>query len=176
MPESDVHPTTYIPAVLLVGDHRIAMDEWPLTRAVEERGSLEIQRPNADLLTIEPKARSGAVGAISLLLVVLGGLLPAIMSAVVEGPWWIPFVSSLVALALLLLLVRDRLSHLRWIRLDRKAGQLVIERRVGFRRKSRVDCLRPLESIRAVQLLFTGRHSVTEPQGAGCPFTVDLMV
>ena len=147
MPETEGHSTTYIPAVLLVGDRRIAMDEWPLTRAVEERCSTEIQRPNADLLTIEPKAHSGAI---SLFLVVLGGLLPAMMSAAVEGPWWIPFVSCLVAMILLLLLVRDRLSHPRWIRLDRKSRQLVIERRVGFRRRSRVDCTRPLQSIRAV--------------------------
>jgi hypothetical protein len=66
-----------------------------------------------------------------------------------------------------LLLVRAHLSSLRWIRLDRKAGQLVIERRVGFRREPRVDRAYPLDSIRAVQLLFTGRHSVSEPQGAG---------
>src|SRR5262249_27774373 len=68
---------------------------------------------------------------------------------------------------ILLLVVRDQLSALRWIRFDRDAGHLVIERRVGFRRKPRVDRMYPLESIRAIQLLFTGRHSVTEPQGAG---------
>jgi len=37
-----------------------------------------------------------------------------------------------------------------------KAGRLAIERRVGFGREPRVDLTYPLESIRAVQLLFTG--------------------
>ncbi len=74
---------------------------------------------------------------------------------------------GLGALAGLLLLVRAELAGLRWVRFDPPAGRLGIGRRAGFRREARVAQTYPLESIRAVQLLFTGRHSVTEPQGAG---------
>jgi hypothetical protein len=44
---------------------------------------------------------------------------------------------------------------------------LVIERKVGFRRRPRTERTCPLKAIQAVQLLYSGRHSVTEPQGAG---------
>ena len=170
MPESLAHPTTYIPArpaVLVVGDRQITNEEWPLAGSVEERRSLEIRRPNGDLLTIEPKSHSVAVGIVRFVLIVLGGIMPAAIGVSVEAPWWLSIGFSLCVLLVLLLVVRGHLSDLRWIRFDRKAGELVIERRVGFRRKFRVDRICPLESIRGIQLLFTGRHSVTEPQGAG---------
>src|SRR5437667_190750 len=43
----------------------------------------------------------------------------------------------------------------------------VEERRIGFRRVPRVERTCPLNAIQAVQLLYNGRHSVTEPEGAG---------
>jgi hypothetical protein len=170
MPGSLAHPATYIPArpaVLVVGDRQIPIDEWPLAGSVEERCSLEIRRPNGDLLAIEPKSHSQAVGIMRFVLTVLGGVIPVAIGVCVEAPWWLSIGISLIILTILLLVVRGQLSQLRWIRFDRNSGQLVIERRVGFRRKLRVERIDPLESIRAIQLLFTGRHSVTEPQGAG---------
>jgi hypothetical protein len=75
-------------------------------------------------------------------------------------------------LAIALLLVRAQLSSLRWLRFDRAAGQPAIERRVGFRMEPRVDRTYPLDSIRAVQLWFTGQHSLSEPQRAGDQQTI----
>jgi hypothetical protein len=55
----------------------------------------------------------------------------------------------------------------RWFRFDRRTGQLRVERRAGFGRERRVERTYPLGGFRAVQLLYSGRHSVTELQGAG---------
>src|SRR5262245_57602620 len=142
MPESLTHPATYIPArpaVLVVGDRQIAIDEWPLARSVDERCSLEIRRPNGDLLTIEPRSRSVAAGIVRFALIVLGGTIPGVVGISVEVPWWISIGLSLFILIILLLVVRSQLSASRWIRFDRNASHLLIERRVGFRRKPRVD-------------------------------------
>src|SRR5690348_12265096 len=46
------------PAVLVVGDRRIPIDDWPLARSVEERRSVELRRPSDDVLVIEPKGRA----------------------------------------------------------------------------------------------------------------------
>jgi hypothetical protein len=170
MPEPLAHPATYVPsrsAVLVVGDRQITIDEWPLAGSVEERCSLEIRRPNGELLTIEPRSRGVAAGIVRFVLIVLGGTIPAVVGGSVEAPWWLSVGFSLFILMTLLLVIRGHLSDLRWIRFDRDAGQLVIERRVGFRRRLGVERIDRLQSIRAIQLLFTGRHSVTEPQGAG---------
>jgi hypothetical protein len=64
-------------------------------------------------------------------------------------------------------MVRGRLRTLRRVRFDRPAGRLVIERRMGFRPEFQEDRSYPLASILAVQLLYNGSHSVTEPEGAG---------
>jgi hypothetical protein len=162
------------PAVLVVGDRQIPIDEWPLARSVEERRSVEAGKPNANLLVIEPKKRSGAIGAVPIVLTLVSGALPGVIANALQVPFplWLSMSLVLGVLVIALLLVRVHLSSLQWIRFDREAGQLVIERRVGFRREPRVDRSYPLESIRAVQLLFTGRHSVTEPQGAGDQQTV----
>jgi hypothetical protein len=165
-----VFPATYVPArpaVLVVGDLQITIAEWPLAGSVEEHRSLEIRRLNGDLLTIEPRSRSVAAGIARFVLTVIGGTIPVVIGVSVAAPRWLSICFILLIPTILLLVVRDQLSALRWIRFDRDAGHLVIERRVGFRRKPRVDRMYPLESIRAIQLLFTGRHSVTEPQGAG---------
>jgi len=155
------------PPMLVVGERRIAIDEWPLARSVEERRSVEVKRAGEDLLTIEPKKRAAAGTVMKAILIFLGGTVPAVIAAGFEVPWWLAALIGLAVLSLLLLLVRGQLSGLRWFRFDRQAGQLVIERRIGFRRVPRVERTCPLNAIQAVQLLYHGRHSVTEPEGAG---------
>src|SRR5262249_44589493 len=101
MPESLAHPATYIPArpsVLVVGDGQITIEEWPLAGSVEERCSLEIRRPNGDLLTIEPKSHSVAVGIVRFVLIVLGGIIPGVIGLSVEAPWWLSIGFSLFIL------------------------------------------------------------------------------
>jgi hypothetical protein len=171
MSEPLVHPATYIPAqpaVLVLGDRRMPIEEWPLARSVEERRAVEIKRPSDDRLVIEPAKRSGAAAVTKGTFVFLGGVLPGAIAHFLEVPWWGSALISLVVLALLILMVHGMLSQLRWVRFDRAAGDLVIEGRGGFLlREARVERRLPLKSILAVQLLYSGRHSVTEPQGAG---------
>jgi hypothetical protein len=145
----------------------LLIDEWPLARSVEERRSVEVKRAGEDLLTIEPKKRAAAGTVMKAILIFLGGTVLAVIAAGFEVPWWLAALIGLAVLSLLLLLVRGQLSGLRWLRFDRQAGQLVIERRIGFRRVPRVQCTYPLNAIQAIQLLYNGRHSVTEPEGAG---------
>jgi hypothetical protein len=55
MSEQTGHQPTLIPAqpaVLVVGDRRISIDEWPLAQSVEERRSVEVNRPSDDVLVI----------------------------------------------------------------------------------------------------------------------------
>jgi hypothetical protein len=99
--------------------------------------------------------------------VFLGGALPAAIAAAVEVPTWLSILIGLLVLSFLLMLIRSQLSSLRWVRLDREAGELVIERKVGFRRQPCTDRACPLKAIQAVQLLYSGRHSVTRPEGYG---------
>jgi hypothetical protein len=163
-------PATLIgaqPAVLVVGDRRIAIDESPLARAVEERLSVKIQRLRDDLLVIEPKKRTGAGIIVHTVLAFLGGALPATVVAAFEAPVWLSVVIGLAGLSFLVLLLRSQLSQLRWIRFDRQTGQFMIERKVRFRRQRCTDRAFALKAIRAVQLLCNGLHSVTEPQTYG---------
>jgi hypothetical protein len=155
------------PAVLVVGDRRIPIDDWPLARSVEERRSVELRRPSDEVLVIEPKRRAGAGLIVPAVLVFLGGALPGAVAAACAVPWWLSIVIGLVIVSFLLLLIRGQLSSLRWLRFDRTAGQLVMERRLGFPREPRVERTYPLNTIRAVQLLHNGRHSITEPEGFG---------
>jgi hypothetical protein len=164
-PQATVLPDQ--PAVLLIGDQRIPIDPWPLARSVEEYRSLEVSRPSDGVLLIGPKKRAAAGVIIPGVLVVLGGALPTALAIAFEAPWWLSLLFGLVVLFFLVVLVRSALSHLRWVRFDQRTGQLVIEGRVGFRREPRVERTYPLATVRAVQLLHNGWHSITEPQGAG---------
>ena len=155
------------PAVLVVGERHIPVEEWSLAVAVDEYRSVEVEPPDPERLVIGPRRRSAGRAIAQTVLVVLGGALPGVFAVVLEVPWWGSALLVVGALAGLLLLVRAHLSGQRWVRFDRATGRLEIEQRVGFRRDRRVVWACPLESVRAVQLLFNGRHSVTEPQGAG---------
>jgi hypothetical protein len=95
------------------------------------------------------------------------GVLPGVVCVDLEAGWALAALLSLGAFGLLALVVRSQLRAQRIVRLDRRAGELVIERRTGFRREFAREVVYPLTSVLAVQLLFNGRHSVTEPEGAG---------
>jgi hypothetical protein len=48
------------PAMLLIVDRRIRIDEWPLARSVEERRSADVEPSGDDCLVIAPKKRAVA--------------------------------------------------------------------------------------------------------------------
>jgi hypothetical protein len=156
------------PAQLVLGDRHIAVEDWPLAHSVEEgRSSMEVRQTCDDLLVIEPKKRTGISLFFQAALVFLGGVIPGAAAAAFQVPWQLSILVGVVVIAGLLFLLHVKLSRLRWFRFDRKTGQMVLERRVGFRKRLRVEQARPLNSIQAVQMLFNGRHSVTEQIGEG---------
>jgi hypothetical protein len=161
-------PVTFIPAqpaTLVVGERRIPVEEWPLASSIEEHRSVELTRPQDDVLVIEPKKRatSGMIAKSAFVFLggFLGGALPSVIAAACEVPWWLAIligvgVASLLILVILLL-IRSQLSLQRSMRFDRAAGQLLIERRVGFGQERRVERTYPLRAIQAIQLLYNGR-------------------
>jgi hypothetical protein len=163
-------PVTLVPAqptTLLVGDRRISVNDWPLARSVDENRSVEVAASD-DLLVIEPKRRSGTAQIVGVPLMFLtAAAFPGLVVGLVGLPVWLAAVISIALLALLVLLVRAGMASLRWITFDRKAKQLTVARRIGFRNRRRIECTYPLESIKAVQLLHSGHHSIYESQGAG---------
>jgi hypothetical protein len=163
-------PVTLIPAqptMLVVGERRIPIEEWPLASSIEERRSVELTRPQDGVLVIEPKKRATSGMIAKSVFVFLGAALPSAIAAAFEVPWWLAILIGVMVASLLVLVIRSQLSHQRWIRFDREVGHLLIERRVGFGQERRVERTYPLRAIQAIQLLYSGRHSITEPQGAG---------
>jgi hypothetical protein len=170
MPDQFDSPVTLIPAqpaMLVVGERRIPVAEWPLASSVEERRSVELTRPQDDVLVIEPKKRA-ALGLIArCVFVLLGGVLPGVIAAACEVRWWVAILIGVAATLPLILLIRSQLSRQRWIRFDRKTEQLVIQRRARLGRARRIEHAYPPRAVQAIQLLYHGRHSITEPQGLG---------
>ena len=163
-------PVTLVPAqptTLLVGDRRISVNDWPLARSVDENRSVAVAA-SEDLLVIEPKRQSGTAQIVGVPFMFLSAAaFPTLVVGLVGLPVWLAVVMSIALLALLMVLVRAGLASLRWITFDRKANQLVFERRVGFRSRRRIEYTYPLETIKAVQLLHSGHHSISDSQGAG---------
>jgi hypothetical protein len=160
------------PAMLVLGDRRIPVHEWPLAPSVAERNTLELVRTEDDQLVIAPKPRTGASIVVQALFAFVCITLPTLVATLFELPGWLGVALTVLIAAVFVLFIRGQLSRLRWARFDRRSGRLVIERKIGFKRKVRVELDEPLTSILAVQLLYNGRHSVTEPQGAGDQQTI----
>jgi hypothetical protein len=155
------------PTTLLVGDRKISIDDWPLARTVNENRPVQVALSN-DRLVIEPKARSGAGQIVGVAFMFLSAVaFPSLVVSLVGLPVWLAVLISVGVIGVLVLLVRTGFASMRWITFDRRARQLVFERRVGFRNQRRIECTYPLDTVRAVQLLHSGRHSVSESQGAG---------
>jgi hypothetical protein len=162
------------PAMLVVGDRQVPIDEWPLARSAEERRNVEFERTEDDQLVIAPRQRAGVGLVAKTLFVIAAGALPGVIAMAMQVPPWLAAtVSGLIMIAVILFL-RASLTRLRRYRFDRRAGRLVIERRAGFRPEWRAERDVPLASILAVQLLFNGHHTVTEPQGAGEQQTISM--
>jgi hypothetical protein len=163
-------PVTLIPAqraTLLVGERQIPVDDWPLAHIVNEKRSVDVVGSD-DLLVIEPKRRSVAGRIVVVAVLVLSAsAFPSLVVALCGLPIWMALPIIVATLALIGMLVRNDLASMKWITFDRRAGQLIFERRVGFRNLRHVECTYPLETIRAVQLLHNGRRSVSETVGAG---------
>jgi hypothetical protein len=150
------------PASLIVGDRRIQVDEWPLARSAHEHPSVTLVRSN-DELAITPRRLAWLKRLIHplVILAVITSLVAAISADV---PLWI--IALIVGAMLLLMALGERTSDT-WIRFNRESQQLVVERRIGFRDKRRVERAYTLPTILAVQLLYNGHNIVIESHGDG---------
>ena len=155
------------PATLVVGDHRLPIDEWPLARSVEEHRSVEVRRPSEDLLLIEPKKQTARGIVARYLTAVAVGAVPPAIGQVAQWPWWLSALLGVALASLLILTIGVELSRMHRVRFDRQAGRFTVEHKVGFGREWRVECSHAIGAVLAVQLLHNGRHSIIEPQGAG---------
>jgi hypothetical protein len=149
-------------AALVVGDRSIQVDNWPLASYTREHRDVEVVRVD-DSLVIEPMRRAWVKSLIFTLIVAVPGLL---FTSLGQVPFWLILI---ILLVVFLVLLRFSLSRLEWIKFDRRAKQVVFERRVGLQNKRRVEKAYPLESILAVQLLHNGRHTVEERVQGGAP-------
>jgi hypothetical protein len=155
------------PAMLVLGDRRIPVPEWPLAPSVVERNTLELVRTEDDQLVIAPKPRTGASIIAQTLFAFICITLQTLFATLLELPVWLGLALTALIAVVFVMFIRSQLSRLRWARFDRRSGRLVLERKIGFKRKILVEFDEPLTSILAIQLLYNGRHSVTEAQGAG---------
>jgi hypothetical protein len=155
------------PTILVVGDRQVPIDEWPLARSAEERRDVGFERTEDDQLVIAPKPRAGAGLIAKTILVIAAGAVPGLITMAMQVPPWLIVTVSGVLMIVVILFLRASLARLRRYRFDRREGRLFIERRAGFRPEWRAERAEPLASILAVQLLFNGRHTIVEPQGAG---------
>lgn len=164
MSENVDHQASLIPSqptMLVFGDRRVKVDEWPIARYAEENRRVELVRA-ADSLVIEPQPWTVAKTA----LLILAGVAPGLLLLLLQVPPWL---AASVSISILVVVAWITLRTLRWIRFDRQSKQLILERKLSFRKERQVEGTYPLESILAVQLLCNGRHSITETQTGGAP-------
>ena len=93
-----------------------------------------------DLLVIEPSRRA-ARGRIVVIVILmfLGGValaIPVVLLSLLSG--YLAVFMIVAVFAFVAMIVRSSLSSMRWIRFDRRAKELVFERRVGFRSLRRI--------------------------------------
>ena len=153
------------PTVVVAGHRRIPVEDWPLAGRVAERRTHEVVRSDESLV-IAPKQRSAAVQLLAMMFLGASAV-PVLVASLFDLPVWMAAIVSIVFFLMLLLLVRGDLASRKWMTFDRRANRFLLEKRVGFRNQRLVERTFPLDSIKAVQLLHSGRHSVSEPQGAG---------
>ena len=156
------------PATLTIAGREIAVEEWPIGGRVEENRGVEVCTETENELVIGPRPGETAKRALFAALAVLAILLPVGLQVIAEElPAWVFVLVAAGVFALASVAVRASLRQQTWLRFDRRAGRLVCEHRVGFSTKRVTQWDLPLEKIVAVQLLFNGSHSVTEPVGSG---------
>jgi hypothetical protein len=163
MSEPSGSQTVFIPAqpaILVIGEQRIPIDDWPMARSAEDPRDVEIQRPGEQVLAIEPRKRA-ATFTITRTLVLLGaGLVPSAAGFFYLAAqwWWVWVPISLLCMGGVLFFIRHSLAQLRYIRFDRSTAQFTVEHRSGFRDTRCVDHIYAISAVRAVQLLYNGRY------------------
>jgi hypothetical protein len=176
--------SAFHPATVQLGTRSFPIDPSPLPRTNPwdgQRRTIELKHLTDDCLVLEPKERSFLWHALLMLGIAAGPLTGVVYMLVEEirgnadwGGIVIWSIGSLLMFAFLVLGLSAPGRFKRWVRFDRRAGQLTISRRgFGFRRPLQVVQERPLTDLVCIQLLYGGFHSEsTEIGEPGTPGSV----
>ena len=174
------------PARLLVGDREVAVPSQPLAQASNSRRAVELLTDNPDLCVVAPLPTSlfrnvGTVFLAALMagaggwIVVLG--LSFISSFRLGGMMVgiVALVCGLIPVGLGCLFVHSifRGESPRRFHFDRGSGKLLIDSRRGLSRNHNIVLSRALSDVLAVQLLYTGYHSISHRSDSGTFSTED---
>jgi len=161
------------PARLQIGDREIAVPAQPMSHESRNRRQVELLTGDPDCFILVPLSRSAWMGWVfGLMLAGLVGFLWVLGGVSLEGGrWWglIFFLVSLPFLAIIVLMVRSTLygKGPQRFQFDRRKGELIIDRRRGLRTEYESDATRSLNDIAAIQLLYSGYHSIRQTFDGG---------
>lgn len=161
------------PARLQLGDREIPIPTQPLSHESRSRRQVELLTGDPDCFILMPLP--GGTGMAWLMGLLLGGLVGGlwIWGGVMMGEdgWWglIFLLISLPFLGLLILVVRSALygKGPQRFQFDRRKGELIIDRRHGLREAYHIEAIRRLGDIAALQLLYSGYHSIVHTSDSG---------
>lgn len=162
------------PLRLQLGERTVLVPTEPLAHESQSRRAVDLSADGPDCLVLMARpqsTRSRWAGRMVLAMVavsnatvmaILGFL---VISALLQGGWWLVAVVPCLLLGLLflyffVLLLKERLfgKGPRRLRFDRRANQLIIDHPAGFRGEYQLDGTYPLSDIVAVQMLDGGYH------------------
>lgn len=155
------------PAVLIVGDQRIPIDEQPLGESVDEWQRLGISRPSDSVLTVH-LMKYRIINRIAMGLCVFGaGLLIVMLGRLdaQQSAWYL--VGGITIEIVILSTTHYAIPGFRSIQFDLQYKEIVFERMIRPGRDDLVERTVPTKSVLAVQLLVVGPHSVSPTNGKG---------
>jgi hypothetical protein len=161
------------PARLQIGDREIPVLTQPLSHESRNRRQVELLTDEPDCFILMPLPGSAWMGwLMGLMLVGLVGFLWVLGSmALWEGAWWglVFLLMSLPFLGIVVLMARSALygKGPQRFQFDRRKGELIIERRHGLSREYQAEANHPLSDISAIQLLYSGYHSIVHTSDSG---------
>jgi hypothetical protein len=162
------------PARLQIGDREIAVPAQPMSRESRNRRQVELLTGDPDCLVLMPLSRSAWMAWLFGLM-----LIGIVVFLFVEGGkqiWAGELVGGLVILAfsipflvLMVLIARSTLygKGPQRFQFDRQKGELIIDRRRGFSKQYQLQATRSLTGIAAIQLLYSGYHSIVQTFDGG---------
>jgi hypothetical protein len=161
------------PARLQMGDREIPVPTQPLSYESRNRRQVELLTGDPDCFILMPLPGSVWIGwLMGLMLVGLVGFLWVLGSmALWGGGWWglVFLFMSLPFLGIVVLMAKSTLygKGPRRFQFDRRKGELIIDRRQGLSNAYQPEAIRRLSDIAAIQLLYSGYHSIVHTSDSG---------
>jgi hypothetical protein len=162
------------PARLQIGDREIPLPTQPLSYVSQNRRQVELLTGDRDCFILMPLPRSAwPVWLFGIMLAVPVGLCWVFGGmALLAGRWWLALfflLVSILPLGIAVLIARDALygKGPQRFAFDRRKGELTICRRRGLRKEYEPEAIRRLSDIAAIQLLYSGYHSLVHTWDSG---------